>query len=47
MRGDCHTAIVASLACPLSELGEPRGSEAGRAMTHLVLTGSLKQPCGK
>lgn len=40
---DCRVtpAIVGSLACPLSELGDPGGSEWGRAMICLVLTASL------
>lgn len=34
-------AIVGSLACPLSELRDPGGSEWGRAMICLALTASL------
>lgn len=40
-------AIVGSSACPLSELGASGGSEEGRTMICLVLTGSLTHMCGE
>lgn len=49
MAVDCRVtqAIVGSLARSLSELEALEGSEEGRTMICLVLTGSLKQPCGE